>query len=212
MRLKNRLWNPIFPSQKSHQDLCWWFSILGCIEVMIMHPLDLIKTRFQLQNNNMQGQQQYSGVRDCARKMYQQEGLFSFWKGLLPPILVETPKRAWKFFTFEQFQKVFLFGREKPGALVGKYSNFKKISFVLFTLLKSIVLWMIMSSSPYYRRIHWQDLDLVSPKQLLLTHLRWSKSRCSPIDLINLKLRQLGKKALEFQKILDRLLFHTDIG
>jgi len=89
----------------------------GCIEVMIMHPLDLIKTRFQLQNNNMQGQQQYSGVRDCARKMYQQEGLFSFWKGLLPPILVETPKRAWKFFTFEQFQKIFLFGREKPGAL-----------------------------------------------------------------------------------------------
>ena len=124
--LKNRLWNLIFPSQKSYQDLCWWFSILGCIEVMIMHPLDLIKTRFQLQNNNMQGQQQYLGVRDCARKMYQQEGLFSFWKGLLPPILVETPKRAWKFFTFEQFQKIFLFGREKPGALVGKYSFFKK--------------------------------------------------------------------------------------
>ena len=47
-----------------------------------------------------------------------QEGLFSFWKGLLPPILVETPKRAWKFFTFEQFQKVFLFGSDKPSALV----------------------------------------------------------------------------------------------
>ena len=47
-----------------------------------------------------------------------QEGLFSFWKGLLPPVLVETPKRAWKFFTFEQFQKVFLFGADKPGAMV----------------------------------------------------------------------------------------------
>ena len=180
--------------------------------MMIMHPLDLIKTRFQLQNNNMQGQQQYLGVRDCARKMYQQEGLFSFWKGLLPPILVETPKRAWKFFTFEQFQKVFLFGREKPGALVGKYSFLKKKFLHTFytdaincTLNNNVVI-------SYYRRIHWQDLDLVSPKQLLLTHLRWSKSRCSPIDLINLKLRQLGKKALEFQKILDRLLFHTDIG
>ena len=95
----------------------------GCIEVMIMHPLDLIKTRFQLQNNNVAGggvarDQHYTGIRDCARKMYQQEGLFSFYKGLLPPILVETPKRAWKFFTFEQFQKMFLFGRDKPGALV----------------------------------------------------------------------------------------------
>ena len=52
-----------------------------------------------------------------------QEGLFSFWKGLLPPVLVETPKRAWKFFTFEQFQKVFLFGADKPGALVGSMSS-----------------------------------------------------------------------------------------
>ena len=85
---------------------------------MIMHPLDLIKTRFQLQNNTMSQDQRYAGVRDCARKMYHQEGLFSFWKGLLPPILVETPKRAWKFFTFEQFQKLFLFGKDKPGALV----------------------------------------------------------------------------------------------
>merc|ERR1719225_1148099 len=84
----------------------------------MMHPLDLIKTRFQLQVTRSQGgAAQYTGVRDCARKMYHQEGLFSFWKGLLPPIMVETPKRAWKFFTFEQFQRVFLFGSDKPTAL-----------------------------------------------------------------------------------------------
>ena len=66
-------------------------------------------------------------VRDCAVKMARQEGLLSFWKGILPPVLVETPKRAWKFFTFEQFQKVFLFGSDKPTALViiltSKYLN-----------------------------------------------------------------------------------------
>ena len=40
---------------------------------MIMHPLDLIKTRFQLQNSSLAGAQpQYTGVRDCARKMYAQ--------------------------------------------------------------------------------------------------------------------------------------------
>ena len=90
---------------------------------MIMHPLDLIKTRFQLQNTTISSvqSQHYSGVRDCARKMYQQEGLLSFWKGILPPILVETPKRAWKFFTFEQFQKIFLFGGDKPGAMVSAH-------------------------------------------------------------------------------------------
>ena len=36
-----------------------------------MHPLDLIKTRFQLQNSSLAGAQ-YTGVRDCARKMYAQ--------------------------------------------------------------------------------------------------------------------------------------------
>ena len=75
-------------------------------------------------------------VRDCAVKMARQEGLLSFWKGILPPVLVETPKRAWKFFTFEQFQKVFLFGSDKPTALViiitSKYLNVLKKCIVCF--------------------------------------------------------------------------------
>jgi len=90
----------------------------GCIEVSIMHPLDLVKTRFQIQDNKQHiGSKQYSGLRDCFAKMYRAEGLLSFWKGIVPPILVETPKRAWKFFTFEQFQKVFMFGQDKPSPL-----------------------------------------------------------------------------------------------
>jgi len=90
----------------------------GCVEVLLMHPLDLIKTRFQLQGNAVPGDPgHYTGVRDCFGKMYRQEGIRSFWKGILPPVLVETPKRAWKFFTFEQFQKVFRFGSDKSTAL-----------------------------------------------------------------------------------------------
>lgn len=83
----------------------------GCVEVSIMHPLDLVKTRFQIQSNiTAGGAEHYSGIVDCMKKMYKAEGLLSFWKGILPPIFAETPKRAWKFFTFEQFQKVFNFG------------------------------------------------------------------------------------------------------
>ena len=63
-----------------------------------MHPLDLVKTRFQIQANPIAGQesQHYTGVLDCMKKMYKSEGLFSFWKGIIPPIFAETPKRAWK--------------------------------------------------------------------------------------------------------------------
>lgn len=78
----------------------------GCVEVSIMHPLDLVKTRFQIQSMPIKGMesQHYNGIADCMKKMYRSEGLLSFWKGILPPILAETPKRAWKFFTFAQFQ------------------------------------------------------------------------------------------------------------
>lgn len=35
-------------------------------------------------------------MRDCISKMYHTEGLIAFWKGILPPIIAETPKRAVK--------------------------------------------------------------------------------------------------------------------
>lgn len=115
-----------------------------------MHPLDLIKTRLQMQRLppgkvvSPSEMHLYSGIGDCFRKMYQSEGFFSFWKGVIPPILAETPKRAVKvsifcfkklqcilflclllyihnshvylfqFFTFEQYKQFFLFGSPVP--------------------------------------------------------------------------------------------------
>ena len=80
----------------------------GFVEACIMHPMDLIKTRFQLQVKSAQNDTlYYTGIRDCMRKMYRSEGLAAFWKGILPPIVMETPKRAVKFFSFEQYKKLF---------------------------------------------------------------------------------------------------------
>lgn len=94
----------------------------GFIEVCIMHPLDLVKTRLQLQANRSSLKSSdphyYNGIIDCMKKMYRHEGLTSFWKGILPPILAETPKRAVKFLTFEQYKKIFMFGSSTPTPLV----------------------------------------------------------------------------------------------
>lgn len=66
-----------------------------------MHPLDVVKTRLQLQARVLPNSpHHYSGIIDCFLKMRQHEGLFAFWKGILPPILAETPKRAVKVFNF----------------------------------------------------------------------------------------------------------------
>ncbi|KAK1123850.1 hypothetical protein K0M31_008538 [Melipona bicolor] len=80
----------------------------GFVEACIMHPMDLIKTRFQLQvKMGSQDVLYYTGIRDCMNKMYNNEGIAAFWKGILPPIIMETPKRAVKFFSFEQYKKFF---------------------------------------------------------------------------------------------------------
>lgn len=94
----------------------------GFIEVCIMHPLDLVKTRLQLQATasviKSSDPHYYNGVFDCLRKMYRYEGVTSFWKGIVPPILAETPKRAVKFVTFEQYKRFFMFGSSSPTPIV----------------------------------------------------------------------------------------------
>ncbi|XP_008554732.1 mitochondrial 2-oxodicarboxylate carrier isoform X1 [Microplitis demolitor] len=80
----------------------------GFVEVCAMHPMDIIKTRLQLQvKTDKVNALYYTGIRDCMTKMYHNEGLGAFWKGILPPIIAETPKRALKFFTFEQYKQLF---------------------------------------------------------------------------------------------------------
>ncbi|PZC82220.1 hypothetical protein B5X24_HaOG211028 [Helicoverpa armigera] len=93
----------------------------GFVEVLIMQPLDLVKTRLQLQATrstlSRSDPHYYTGIADCMKKMYKYEGITSFWKGILPPILAETPKRAVKFATFEQYKKIFMFGSSSPTPL-----------------------------------------------------------------------------------------------
>lgn len=63
-----------------------------------MHPLDVIKTRLQIQAKGLDKNdpKYYNGIIDCVKKMSKHEGLFALYKGIIPPILVETPKRAVK--------------------------------------------------------------------------------------------------------------------
>ncbi|XP_078000825.1 mitochondrial 2-oxodicarboxylate carrier-like [Glandiceps talaboti] len=91
-------------------------GLAGMVEVSLMHPLDLVKTRFQVQRG-ADDPHRYKSLADCFRRIYRSEGLLSFYKGILPPLMAETPKRAVKFFTFEQYKKMFLFGSPTPTVL-----------------------------------------------------------------------------------------------
>ena len=66
-----------------------------------MHPLDVVKTRLQLQKTggSASDPHYYTSVLDCIRKTAKYEGSTALYKGVIPPVLVETPKRAVKVVT-----------------------------------------------------------------------------------------------------------------
>ncbi|NXO82108.1 ODC protein, partial [Sitta europaea] len=70
--------------------------------------------RFQIQRGKTDPTS-YKSLGDCFKTIFQREGLLGFYKGILPPILAETPKRAVKFFTFEQYKKLLGFVSLPPG-------------------------------------------------------------------------------------------------
>ena len=63
-----------------------------------MYPLDVVKTRVQLQGRTpIPGQDYYTGMLDCLRKIVKNEGPSYLYRGILAPIMMEAPKRATKF-------------------------------------------------------------------------------------------------------------------
>uniref|UniRef100_A0A8C9Z3X9 Mitochondrial 2-oxodicarboxylate carrier n=1 Tax=Sander lucioperca TaxID=283035 RepID=A0A8C9Z3X9_SANLU len=95
--------------EASHQIIAGGSA--GLVEICLMHPLDVVKTRFQIQRGTSDPNS-YKNLSDCFRTIIQSLG---FYKGILPPILAETPKRAVKFFTFEQYKKLLNLTPLSPG-------------------------------------------------------------------------------------------------
>eukprot|EP01114_Cavostelium_apophysatum_P022984 TRINITY_DN8508_c0_g1_i1.p1 TRINITY_DN8508_c0_g1~~TRINITY_DN8508_c0_g1_i1.p1 ORF type:complete len:343 (-),score=56.33 TRINITY_DN8508_c0_g1_i1:40-1005(-) len=83
-------------------------GIAGVCEILVMYPTDVVKTRAQLAVGKTQNM--FSMMYD----MWKQEGLARMYRGILPPILVEAPKRAIKFSANEAYKPIFL---DKNGKL-----------------------------------------------------------------------------------------------
>lgn len=86
-------------------------AVAGISEILVMYPLDVVKTRMQLQvGGNAAGaaaQDHYTGVVDCIRKIVAKEGASRLYKGISSPVVMEAPKRATKFACNDEFQKIY---------------------------------------------------------------------------------------------------------
>lgn len=107
--------------------------------------------------------------------MYRSEGLLSYWKGIIPPILAETPKRATKFVCFEQYKKLFMFGAEKPTPLVSMSFGNRIFCSLRLQIKKKNPIW-------FSRHFRWPVLEQALQRLLLSIRLRWSKFPCKPIQ------------------------------
>ncbi|SSD61593.1 probable Mitochondrial 2-oxodicarboxylate carrier 2 [Saccharomycodes ludwigii] len=119
-------------------------AVAGISEILVMYPLDVVKTRMQLQvstpsvNNTST---HYTGVVDCFQKIIKKEGFSRLYKGITSPILMEAPKRATKFACNDEFQKFYktAFGSDKltqslsilSGASAGVIEAFVVVPFEL---------------------------------------------------------------------------------
>jgi solute carrier family 25 2-oxodicarboxylate transporter 21 len=49
-------------------------AVAGVSEILVMYPLDVVKTRVQLQTANATGAEAYTGMVDCFQKIVRNEG------------------------------------------------------------------------------------------------------------------------------------------
>ncbi|RPA82210.1 mitochondrial carrier [Ascobolus immersus RN42] len=88
-------------------------AIAGISEILTMYPLDVVKTRIQLQvGKPVAGQEQYKNMIDCFSKIIKNEGFSRLYRGITAPILMEAPKRATKFAANDEWGRFYknLFG------------------------------------------------------------------------------------------------------
>lgn len=103
----------------------WQFTagaVAGILEIVCMYPLDIVKTRFQLNSSKSSVSSPTGGIWSTLQHIVRQEGWSHLYRGILAPIMVEAPKRATKFaandFYTKQLQSLFRSdtGQPQPAA------------------------------------------------------------------------------------------------
>lgn len=115
-------------------------AVAGISEILTMYPLDVVKTRIQLQVGSSKNAE-YKGVFDCFKKIIKNEGPATLYRGISAPILMEAPKRATKFAANDSWGSFWkkTFGVEKlnqslailNGACAGATESFIVVPFEL---------------------------------------------------------------------------------
>uniref|UniRef100_A0A3P8WJ82 Calcium-binding mitochondrial carrier protein SCaMC-2-A-like n=1 Tax=Cynoglossus semilaevis TaxID=244447 RepID=A0A3P8WJ82_CYNSE len=92
-------------------------SLAGVIAQSTIYPMEVLKTRLALRKTG-----QYSGISDCAKQIFRQEGLGAFYKGCVPNMLGIIPYAGIDLAVYETLKNRYLqhyrANTTDPGVLV----------------------------------------------------------------------------------------------
>uniref|UniRef100_A0A0G4I799 ADP/ATP translocase n=1 Tax=Chromera velia CCMP2878 TaxID=1169474 RepID=A0A0G4I799_9ALVE len=107
------------PAEKKQSN--FWLNFLaggvsGGVAKTMTAPIERVKLILQVQDASTQigaqGVKKYDGLIDCFRRVYQEQGLLSFWRGNWANVIRYFPTQALNFAFKEKYQKLFI--RAKP--------------------------------------------------------------------------------------------------
>lgn len=78
------------------------------IKIIVSYPLDLIRRRLQIQGFSTEinaNSVEYNGMIDAFRKIWKYEGIFGFYRGILPNVLKVAPAMGVSFFVYEKMKQ-----------------------------------------------------------------------------------------------------------
>jgi len=105
----SRMWFSEMTTQRK-QDLQAPFVLMsgglgGIAYWLSTYPIDSVKSAIQ-SDSIIKSQRQYSGVLDCAHKLYKRGGVARFYQGLTPCLLRSFPANAVCFFAYEKAKAI----------------------------------------------------------------------------------------------------------
>lgn len=96
-KLYKRLWLKKDPKITSDSVIPFYYSltsgfISGAFGAFLTCPMDVVKTRLQVESSNVQDG--YKGILDCLVRIFREEGMTAFWKGVGARVMWVAPGTA----------------------------------------------------------------------------------------------------------------------
>lgn len=78
-------------------------STAATLELALMQPLDVVKTRMHLQGSGVRTGDNFTSTFSAVRGVHKAEGARGLWRGFVPGLCVVIPRRSFKFFFYDTF-------------------------------------------------------------------------------------------------------------